>query len=90
MLAYYLQICLLLSCPLRNLPSELARINPSEILIQEELAQQEPLSYFLRDLHITLQPSERFEYKNGVDKLCKAFDLKHISELGPFSQLGFL
>lgn len=72
---------------LRDLPSALARMNPSEILLKEELLQKKEIEEALASYKkiLTFLPSHRFDVKSGERRLKEVFEVHSLSGFGSFT-----
>ena len=72
-----------------NLPSKLAALSPSEVIIPELLYQD---SEFLKTLHLsdtslTPQPAIKFNYRSAEAHLKKCFNVKSLQGFGSFTKV---
>lgn len=75
------------SLKVQDIASALARMNPSEILLNERLLEikeiEEVLTFYKKNL--TFLPSHRFDEKSGERRLKEIFEVYSLSGLGAFS-----
>ncbi|MBS0185886.1 MAG: DNA mismatch repair protein MutS [Proteobacteria bacterium] len=82
---------LLESLKVQDLLSSLERMNPSEILLNEDLLQQKEIETSLRSYqkNLTFLPKARFDEKNGEQRLKEIFKVYTLSGFGSFSAEEF-
>jgi len=82
---------LLESLKVQDLLSSLERMNPSEILLNEDLIQQREIEVSLRSYqkNLTFLPKARFDEKNGEQRLKEIFKVYTLSGFGSFSSEEF-
>ncbi len=82
---------LLESLRVQDLPSSLARMNPSEILISDLLLQRKEVEVHLvpYQKNLTFLPTARFDEKNGERRLKEIFEVYSLSGFGSFSPEEF-
>ena len=71
-----------------NLPSKLAALSPSEVIIPELLYQDSEFlkTLHLRDASLTPQPAIKFNYRSAEAHLQKCFNVKSLQGFGSFTK----
>ena len=71
-----------------NLPSKLAALSPSEVIIPELLYQDSEFlkTLHLRDTSLTPQPAIKFNYRSAEAHLQKCFNVKSLQGFGSFTK----
>jgi DNA mismatch repair protein MutS len=71
-----------------NLPSKLAALSPSEVIIPELLYQDSEFlkTLHLRDTSLTPQPAIKFNYRSAEAHLKKCFNVKSLQGFGSFTK----
>jgi len=71
------------------LETDLARINPSELLLTRDVARDPQLQKIFSPYHVTEREADWFNEIEGAQLLLEHFHVSKISDIGPFSPVCF-